>query len=156
MFFRKKKKSTLIGSAKLEERPILLADDSFLKCDNFLIGGVSRVSCKKSSDDAKQFICFLLDNNYKFNAFRWSENGEVIIGCDTCVLDKFEYLSKKKSIGASGEMTIEEAKDFITYLVNNNYDFDLHYEAKENKLCLIGKSDMFNDYECRNEDEKKC
>ena len=86
MFFRKKKKSALMGSAKLEERPILLADDSFLKCDNFLIGGVSRASCKKSSDDAKQFICFLLDNNYKFNAFRWSEDGEVIIGCDTCVL----------------------------------------------------------------------
>lgn len=156
MFFRRKKKSSQMEFTKLEESPVPSANDSLLKYDNCLIGGINRVSCKKSSDDAKRFICFLLDNNYKFNAFCFSEDSKVIIGCDTYVLDKFERLNKKKSIGASGEMTIEEAKELIQHLVNNNHDFDLHYEAKENKLCLIGKSDMFNDYECRNEDEKKC
>lgn len=122
MFFRKKKKSSQMGSTKLEESPVPSANDSLLKYDNRLIGGINRVSCKKSSDDAKRFICFLLDNNYTFNAFRWSEDSQIIIGCDTYVFDKFERLNKKKSIGDSGE---------------------------------IGNSDMYNDYECRNE-EKKC
>ena len=142
-------------STNLEESFVPSANDSLLKYDNRLIGGINRVSCKKSSDDAKRFICFLLDNNYRFNAFRFSEDSKVMIGCDTYVIDKFERLNKKKSIGASGEMTIEEAKELIQHLVNNNHDFDLHYEAKENKLSLIGKSDMYNNYEFRN-GEKKC